>query len=38
MEKSSRLKTALKVALPAPMYWHTRHQHNRVVSGASGVR
>jgi hypothetical protein len=23
------------VPLPAPMYWHTRHQHARVTIGAA---
>jgi hypothetical protein len=26
------------VPLPAPMYWHTRHQQTRVVIGAAVLR
>ncbi len=28
-------KQTLTVALPAPMYWHTRHQQVRVTMGAA---
>jgi hypothetical protein len=30
-------KQALTVPLPAPRYWHSRHQHQRVTIGGSGL-
>jgi len=29
---------ALTVALPAPKYWHTRHQHRRIAIGSAVMR
>jgi hypothetical protein len=37
-EKVSVLKQVFTVALPAPMYWQTRHQHMRVVIAAAVLR
>ena len=31
-------KQALTVPLPAPRYWHSRHQQTRVVIGAAVLR
>jgi hypothetical protein len=35
---ASLAKHVFTVALPAPMYWHTRHQHTRVTIGAALIR
>jgi hypothetical protein len=35
--KAAVRKQALTVPLPAPMYWHSRHQHTRVTIGGSGL-
>src|SRR6187549_3310257 len=38
METALLGKTTLTVALPAPMYWQTRHQHRRMAMGSAVMR